>query len=192
VWDGNQTRLREGAASPISVVLNFLTATVVPSPDPSTADDLGSFNARHFARDLTEALANAGLATIPVTGGLDISLNTYTGVHECQFWVPHWTLFFSDCDQKEVATRLSRVFRRSPFVEKPVYVQEITRTPHIAFSYAYKTLFYEIAYTTTERGARRLQATDPIKIVPGHKSFEHLAFHLDRIGLAQRIFRNFR
>ena len=168
---------------------SFLTATVVPAPDPLAARNLANFDVSRFTAELTERLADAGLGTIPVTGAIDISLNTYTGVHECQLWVPHWTLFFPDCDRREVSNRLSRVFHRTQFVEKPVYVQEITKTPHIAFSYAYKTLFYEIGYRTTEHGARRIHELDPIKIVVGHPSFEHLAFHLDRIGLAQRIFR---
>ena len=168
--------------------MNFLTATVVPSPHPSEAHDLGNLDVGMFAGELAESLADAGLGTIPVTGAIDFSLNTYTGAHPCQLWVPHWTLFFPDCDKQEVSSRLGRVFHRSQFVEKPVYVQEITRTPLIPFSYSYKTLFYELSYLNTERGARWLPE-DPIKIVPGHPSYEHLALHLDRIGLASRIFR---
>jgi len=167
---------------------SFLMVSVVPSPDPARARTLANFDISDFKINLTECLADAGLATIPVTGALDLCLNTYSGVHQCRLWVPHWTLFMADCDQSEVAARLSRVFPKSPFVEKPIYVQEVSKTPLKAFSYAYKMLFDELPFVTTEKGARRIPLK-PTHIIPGHPKFRHLAFNLDRIGLMNRIFR---
>jgi len=170
------------------VSTRFLMVSIVPSPDPARARTLTNFDISEFKKNLTECLADAGLATIPVTGALDVSLNTYTGNRSCRLWVPHWTLFIADCDQNEVSARLSRVFPKSPFVEKPIYVQTVTKTPMVAFSYAYKTTFYELPYLTTARNARRIPGK-PIHIVPGHRKFRHLARHLDRIGLMNRIFK---
>jgi hypothetical protein len=166
---------------------SFLMVSIVPSPDPARARTLGNFDIFEFKQTLAESLADAGLGTIPVTGALDISLNTYSGTFACQLWVPHWTLFMSDCDQKEVTARLSRVCPKSLFVEKPVYVQPVTKTPRTAFSYAYKMIFDELPYLTTENGARRIRGRN-IHIIPGHPRFKHLALHLDRIGLMNRIF----
>lgn len=160
--------------------------TVVPADASLQPSKLSQLNAGTHKRELLRKLSVAGLAKMPMIGGLDLSWDTFEGITNARFWSAHWHLIIPDSFAKEAESRLDFIYQPSLTVCDPIKTKPITTTPYKAYSYCLKSVFDARHQRIHDDAHRDKRSKNTIK--PSHTKFTSLAIGLDRIGIAARIF----
>lgn len=134
---------------------------------------------------LKDIWAAAGLTSIPMITGFDVSLEIFTGCVDGSMWSGHWHGLVPAEDETVIKSRLGYFLPKTLLVAKPLLLKKITQTPNRAFSYRFKTLF-DVHHRHIQSPRRRHLVSSEI-IRTTHQAFPELACLLSDIGLTSRI-----
>lgn len=156
--------------------------TVVDERHHRPPGELGTLSLEDLRNECAELMSIAGLGDLVIIGGIDFSFNVDSTGRWSDHWCPHFALLVLGATRKTVKAALSKRFRASVCVPRPVKTKTIN-DPLGLVTYLIKSVYFRRSsyLAANERyNARRL----PLKAAQEHE----LTLFLDQFQPVDRLF----